>query len=182
MIHMDEGKIYQVDIKAKTYKKAELPEGLKDLKGEKQIQSQRLDQRKKCGEWDCYGVKMTTEAKDISLEVEYWLAEAVDIPYALRHKVAEYFGPDQEKLTEELAKHEGYPVQAAMTMKVKDKEIKMATKVVEVKRLKIAPDTFEIPADFKAVDIDLKPKDEKAKDPDIKQEKAYEPTDVSPKE
>lgn len=181
LIHMDEGKIYHLDIKAKTYKKVGLPEGIKDIKGEKQIESQRLDQRKKCGEWDCYGVKVNTKAQDITMEAEYWLAEAIDIPYDLRNRVAEYFGPDQKGLSEELAKYKGYPVHAAMIMKIKDKEIKMTTRVEEIKRLEIEPATFEIPADFRAVDVDAKPGDEKARDPNTEQEDANKPVVVTPK-
>lgn len=169
LIDMDKDEIYQVDKKNKTYKKMTVPEEIKDLQGERKIKSQKMNQTKKFGEWDCYGVQMNTDTKDVSLEGEYWLTKQVNIPFPLRKKVAKYFGFDQKRLTDELEKYEGYPVYVSLTMTIKDKKIKMKTLVMEVKKLEIDPKTFEIPADFKFMDITQKNKED-AKIEELKEE------------
>ncbi len=167
LINMDKNEIYQVDNKAKTYKRLEIPEGLKDIQRPKEIESKRLQETKKFGDWDCYKVSISTKANDIYLDAEYWLTKDVDIPYSWRRKVAKYFGLDQENLTEELAKYEGYPVYVVLKMKSKEKEIKVCTMVMELKELEIDSKTFEIPHDFNLVDMSFKPEDKKTKDPNI---------------
>ncbi|MGA1843012.1 MAG: DUF4412 domain-containing protein [bacterium] len=151
LVHMDTGKLYQLDTQAKTYKTLEFPEGLKDLYGKGELKSEMMKKEKKCGEWDCYGVTVHTSNQEVSLTTEYWLTKQVDIPFALRKKIAHYFGPDQVRLTEELSKYEGYPIETVLTMKVSDKEISMASKVLEIKKMEIPSETFEIPAGFKPV-------------------------------
>jgi hypothetical protein len=170
-------KIYQLDTEDKTYRIIDLPQGLKELYEKGTINSQKLNQEKKCGEWNCYGIKVSTQSKDVSLDTEYWLAKDVDIPISLRRKIAKYFGPDQVRLTEELAKYEGYPVQTILTMKAHDKGIKMISNVREVKKIDIDPKIFEIPDDFKLIDTitgenseEEKIKDFNMKDSNIKKD------------
>lgn len=167
LVYMDKNEIYQVDLNAKTYRRLDVPEGLKDLEGKREIKSNKLDKKRKFGEWDCYGVTMSTKANDISLEAEYWLTMDVNIPFPLRKKVAKYFGLDQENLTQELAKYEGYPVYVTLTMRVKDKKIKMNTMVMDVKNLEIDPNIFKIPSDFELIDAASKPKNDKPEDPNV---------------
>ena len=179
LIDMVKGKLYQLDTQEKTYRIIEFPEGLKDLYEKGTIKSQEMNQKKKCGEWDCYGIKVTTRNKDVSLDTEYWMAKDVNVPITLRKKIAKYFGPDQIKLTEELAKYKGYPVQTVLNMKAHDKEIKMTSNVREVKKMDIEPKIFAIPDDFKALDdiekkvpIEEKEKDLNMKDPNIEKDKS----------
>ena len=166
LIDMETGKVYQMDTREKTYHTLNFPEGLKNLYSQGELKSMKMDQVKKCGEWDCYGVKLMTQSAEISLETEYWLAEEVDIPFELRKKIATYFGADQVRLTKELSKYEGYPVQTVLKMMVNDKEIRMISNVVEVKKLTLDPEIFKVPADFKYVEsMTVKePEDEKARD------------------
>ncbi|MGA1795935.1 MAG: DUF4412 domain-containing protein [bacterium] len=152
LVHMDTGRLYQLDTQEKTYKTLEFPEGLKDLYGKGELKSEMMKREKKCGEWDCYGVMVRTSNEEISLTTEYWLTKQVDIPFALRKKIANYFGPDQVRLTEELSKYEGYPIETLLTMKVSDKEIRMASKVLEIKKMEMPSEKFEIPAGFKPVE------------------------------
>jgi hypothetical protein len=183
LIHMTGGKIYQLNTQDKTYRLIDFPEGLKDLYGKGEIKSQKMDQTKKFGEWECYGIKLSTTNKDLSIDTEYWITKDVDIPIELRKKIAKYFGPDQIRLTEELAQYEGYPVHTILTMKVSDKEIKMISNVVEVKKLEINPEIFEIPADFKLMTEMMRKGPEQAenKDPntkDPKQKNDFQPKDL----
>jgi len=152
LIHMDTGKLYQLDTQEKTYKMLEFPEGFKDLYGKGELKSEMMKKEKKCGDWDCYGVLVSTSNKDVSLTTEYWLTKQVDIPLAVRKKIAHYFGPDQIRLTEELSKYEGYPIETVLIMKVSDKEIRMASKVLEIKKMEIPSETFEILAGFKGIE------------------------------
>ncbi|MGA1790765.1 MAG: DUF4412 domain-containing protein [bacterium] len=184
LIDMEKGKIFQLNNQEKTYQIIDFPEGLQDLYSEGDLKSQRIDQTKKCGEWECYGVKISTKNKDIALDTEYWMAKDVVIPLDLRMKIARYFGPDQVRLTEELGKYEGYPVQTVLTMNVNDKTIKMVSNVVVTKKLEIDPEIFKIPSDFKIVNISMEKRpDEKeerdantnTKDPNMKEEKPGNP-------
>ena len=182
LIDMEKGKIFQLDNKEKTYRIIDFPEGLQNLYSEGDLKSQRMDQTKKCGEWECYGVKISTKNKDIALDTEYWMAKEVVIPLDLRMKIARYFGPDQLRLTEELGKYDGYPVQTVLNMNVNDKKIKMVSNVVVTKKLEIDPEIFKIPSDFKIVNVtEGKKPDEKVerdantKDPNMKAEKLRNP-------
>ena len=182
LIDMEKEKIFQLDNQEKTYRIIDFPEGLKDLYSKEDLKSERIDQTKKCGEWECYGVKMKTKNKDIELDTEYWLAKDVVIPLDLRMKIAKYFGPDQVRLTEELGKYEGYPVQTVLTMNVNDKSIKMVSNVVVTKKLEIDPEIFKIPSDFKLITASVQKKpaekeegDLKTEDPNTKKEESGNP-------
>ena len=143
--------------------------------GRWELKSEAMNKEKKCGEWDCYGVVVKTSNPDISLTTEYWLTKQVDIPFALRKKIAGYFGPDQIRLTEELSKYEGYPIETALTMKVSDKEIRMTSKVLEIKKMEIPSETFEIPAGFKGTDAAPADQPEAAREKDPNEAKPVKP-------
>ena len=180
LIDMEKGKIFQLDNQEKTYRIIDFPEGLQNLYSEGDLKSQRMDQTKKCGEWECYGVKINTRNKDIALDTEYWIAKDVVIPLDLRIKIARYFGPDQVRLTEELGKYEGYPVQTILTMNVNDKKIKMVSNVVVTKKLEIDPEIFKIPSGFKIVQVSVEKRPDK-KEEDEKEEKDIKPEDPNKK-
>jgi hypothetical protein len=170
LINMLKGKIYQLNIQDKTYRILEFPKGSEDAYEKWDIKSQKMNQKKKCAEWACYGIKINMQSKEVSFDIECWLTKDVEIPIALRKKIVKYFkflGTYQITLTEELAKYEGYPVQTVLSIKAHDKEIKMVSNVIEFKKMDIDPKIFEIPDDFKLDDVwaGKKLKEEKVEDP-----------------
>lgn len=165
LIDVSEEKIYKLNVRDKTYRVVEFPKEKKFY-----IESQKMDQEKKCGEWSCNGVKVNIKSTEISFSIECWLAKEVDIPSEMREKVGKFLGEYQIILSKELAKYEGYPVQTILSIKAHDKEIKIVSRVIDYKKLDIDPKLFEIPNDFKAVDDSTGKthKEDKDEDPNIK--------------
>lgn len=157
LLFLDEEEIFQVDLKAKSYTRFEIPKELLTGQSEQLIESEKLDQTKRYGEWNCYGVKITTKSGNVTTDGIYWLTKEVKIPYALRYKIAKNLSVNQIKITEELEKYEGYPVFITLKIKEKEKEkekeIKLNSFIMEVKKVEVDPKIFEIPSGFKLVDV-----------------------------
>ncbi|MGA1841409.1 MAG: peptidoglycan-binding protein [bacterium] len=165
LIDVSKEKIYKLNYQDRTYRIVEFPEEKKFY-----IDSQKMDQEKKCGEWSCYGIKINIKSTEISFKIECWLSKDVDIPSENREKIGKFLGEYQIILSKELAKYEGYPVQTVLSIKAHDKEIKIVSTVVDFKKMDIDAKLFEIPNDFKAVDDSTRKiyKEDKDEDPNIK--------------
>ncbi|MGA1865707.1 MAG: DUF4412 domain-containing protein, partial [bacterium] len=165
LIDVSKEKIYKLNLQDKTYGVVEFPEEKKFS-----IESRKMDQEKKCGEWSCYGIKVNIKSTEISFNIECWMSKDVDIPSEIREKIGKFLGEYQIILSKELAKYEGYPVQTVLSIKAHDKEIKIVSTLADYKKMDMDPELFEIPSDFKAVDDSTRKtlKEDKKEDPNIK--------------
>jgi len=168
IIRMDEDKVYQVDGKEKIVKEIDLKSKFVALEKQIQVSSKKTGEKKKIDQWEAYQVLLTSSAKGVSTEVEYWLSDKIQYPMKTRIQMAAYFG--QGKIIEELKKYPGYPVEIIVHLKAQNKKIDMTTRLIKLEKKKVDKELFEIPGDYKKIDLPSKkpagifskPKEEKS--------------------
>ncbi|MGA1824914.1 MAG: DUF4412 domain-containing protein [bacterium] len=151
IIRMDQDKTYQVNDKEKSVQEMDLKSRFASVEESIKVTSQRTEKKKNVGEWEAYQVLLTSSAKGISTDVEYWLAESIDLPIETRMRMAGYFG--QRKILEELKKYPGYPVEMIVHLNVEGKKIDMVTTLVKLEKKKIDNTIFTIPSDYKKIEL-----------------------------
>ncbi|MCL6584666.1 MAG: DUF4412 domain-containing protein [bacterium] len=147
IIHMDQDKAYQLNEQEKTAREIDLKAQFAALEKEIEVHSKKTGKTKKIGQWDAYQVIMTSTAKGIPTDVEYWLSDAVKVPKEIRSKMAVYFG--QKKIVSELNKYSGYPVEITVHMDAQNKKLDMVTRLVKVEEKEIDGKLFDIPPGYK---------------------------------
>ncbi|MGA1869780.1 MAG: DUF4412 domain-containing protein [bacterium] len=151
IIRMDEDKTYQINEKEKTVQEMDLRTKFASVEDKIKVISTRTEKKKKVGEWEAYQVVLTSSAKGISTDVEYWLSEKINLPLETRMRMAGYFG--QKKILEELKKYPGYPVEMIVHLEVEGKKIDMITTLIKLEKNKIDTKIFNIPSDYKKIDL-----------------------------
>lgn len=154
IIRMDEDKVYQVNGKEKIVKEIDLKSKFVALEKQIQVSSKKTGEKKKIDQWEAYQVLLTSSAKGVSTEVEYWLSDKIQYPMETRIQMAAYFG--QGKIIEELKKYPGYPVEIIVHLKAQHKKIDMTTRLIKLERKKVDKKLFEIPGDYKKIELPSK--------------------------
>ena len=154
IIRMDEDKVYQVNGKEKIVKEIDLKSKFVALEKQIQVSSKKTGEKKKIDQWEAYQVLLTSSAKGVSTEVEYWLSDKIQYPMKTRIQMAAYFG--QGKIIEELKKYPGYPVEIIVHLKAQHKKIDMTTRLIKLERKKVDKKLFEIPGDYKKIELPSK--------------------------
>ena len=153
IIRMDKDKTYQVNNKEKSVREMDLKAKFASVEEKIKVTSKRTEKKKKVGEWEAYQVLLTSSAKGISTDVEYWLTEKIKLPIERRMRMASYFG--QRKIFEELKKYPGYPVEMIVHLNIEGKKIDMVTTLEKLEKKKIDKIIFNIPSDYKKFDLPL---------------------------
>lgn len=151
IIHMDKERIYQVNDVEKTVQEKELRPQEPTEEEEVNVTSKRTNEEKKVGKWDTYQVLLTSSAKGISSNVEFWLCKDLELSLISRMRLTKYFGG--RKVLEELKKYPGYPVEMIVHLKVEGKNIDMVTSLVELEKKGVDKKIFDIPPDYKKIDV-----------------------------
>ncbi len=179
IIRMDQDKAYQINEKEKTIKDIDLKSKFAAVEKEIKVTAKKTDKKKKVDTWgEVYQVLLTSSARGVSTDVEYWVSEKVKLPQETRLRMSDYFG--QRKIIEELKQFPGYPIEIIVHLNVQGKKIDMVTKTVKIDhKKKIDNSLFEIPSEYKKIDLPLQDKPSALKEKKASPEKEKGNSDKS---